>query len=66
MKAAHEHRRHRRPQFAHRPLLGAQGWIVAPAAGPASALWRSRQWLRRNRTRHEIAELDEDLLRDIG
>ena len=50
------------------PLLGAQGWIVAPAdvergAGVVALL---RQWLRRSRTRDEIAELDEHLLRDIG
>jgi hypothetical protein len=42
------------------PLLGAQGWIVAPAdvergAGVAAIL---RQWLRRSRTRHDVAELD--------
>ena len=50
------------------PLLGAQGWIVSPAAeSPRVGLVALvRQWLRRNRTRHEIAELDEHLLRDIG
>ena len=50
------------------PLLGAQGWIVAPAdAEPgAGVVALLRQWLRRSRTRDEIAELDQHLLRDIG
>jgi uncharacterized protein YjiS (DUF1127 family) len=50
------------------PLLGAQGWVVAPAVeSPRVGIMALvRQWLRRNRTRHEIAELDEHLLRDIG
>jgi uncharacterized protein YjiS (DUF1127 family) len=49
------------------PLLGAQGWIVAPAAEPDTGLLTLlREWLRRHRGRHEIAELDEHLLRDIG
>jgi uncharacterized protein YjiS (DUF1127 family) len=50
------------------PLLGSQGWIVAPAAAePAAGIVALvREWLRRSRTRHEIAELDEHLLRDIG
>ena len=50
------------------PLLGAHGWIVAPAAEPPGTgiVALVRQWLYRNRMRHEIAELDEHLLRDIG
>jgi uncharacterized protein YjiS (DUF1127 family) len=50
------------------PLLGAQGWIVAPAdvEGGAGVVAIVRQWLRRSRTRHDVAELDEHLLRDIG
>ena len=50
------------------PLLGSQGWIVAPAAAEARAgiVALVREWLRRSRTRHEIADLDEHLLRDIG
>jgi len=50
------------------PLLGSQGWIVAPAAAEPGAgiVALVRQWLRRSRTRHEIAELDDHLLRDIG
>lgn len=50
------------------PLLGAQGWIVAPTATEPSlgVMALLRQWLRRSRTRYEIAELDEHLLRDIG
>ena len=49
------------------PLLGAQGWIVAPADEPQPG-WMAqvRQWWRRSRTRNEITELDEHLLRDIG
>jgi len=50
------------------PLLGSQGWIVAPAATEprAGIVALVREWLRRSRTRHEIADLDEHLLRDIG
>jgi uncharacterized protein YjiS (DUF1127 family) len=50
------------------PLLGAQGWIVAPAASEPHAGLAAlvRQWWRRSRTRNEIAELDGHLLRDIG
>jgi uncharacterized protein YjiS (DUF1127 family) len=50
------------------PLLGSQGWIVAPAATEprAGIVALVRQWLQRSRTRHDIAELDEHLLRDIG
>ena len=50
------------------PLLGSQGWIVAPAADEPGAgmAARLRQWLQRSRTRREITELDEHLLRDIG
>ena len=49
------------------PLLGSQGWIVAPAAAPrAGVLALMREWLLRSRTRNEIAELDDHLLRDIG
>jgi uncharacterized protein YjiS (DUF1127 family) len=54
---------------AHRvPLLGAQGWIVAPAALEARSGWRAlvREWWRRSRTRREITELSERQLRDIG
>ena len=39
------------------PLLGSQGWIVAPAEpGPASAVAPAGP----------VADLDERLLRDIG
>ena len=50
------------------PLLGSQGWIVAPAAAEprTSIVATVREWLRRSRTRSEIADLDEHLLRDIG
>jgi uncharacterized protein YjiS (DUF1127 family) len=50
------------------PLLGSQGWIVAPAAAEPriGIVAQVREWLRRSRTRHEIADLDEHLLRDIG
>jgi len=48
------------------PLLGAQGWIVAPVEPRRSLLALLGEWLRRSRTRHEIAELDDHLLRDIG
>ena len=48
------------------PLLGAQGWIVAPVEPRTGLLTLVREWLRRSRTRHEVAELDDHLLRDIG
>ena len=48
------------------PLLGSQGWIVAPAEPRFSLLAVVDEWLRRSRTRNEIAELDDHLLRDIG
>ncbi len=48
------------------PLLGAQGWIVAPVEPRRSLVAVLREWLHRSRTRHEIAELDDHLLRDIG
>ena len=48
------------------PLLGSQGWIVAPAEPRAGIVALVREWLRRSRTRHDIADLDERLLRDIG
>ena len=48
------------------PLLGAHGWIVAPVEPRRSVLAMVREWMRRSRTRHEIAELDDHLLRDIG
>jgi len=50
------------------PLLGAQGWIVPPVVGGPHAGFVAllRQWWLRSRTRDEIAELDEHLLRDIG
>lgn len=48
------------------PLLGAHGWIVAPVEPPRSLMTVVRDWLRRSRTRYEIAELDDHLLRDIG
>ena len=50
------------------PLLGSQGWIVAPAAAEPRAGIAAlvREWLRRSRTRSEITELDDHLLRDIG
>jgi uncharacterized protein YjiS (DUF1127 family) len=58
-----------KPGFAPTvPLLGAQGWIVAPATAEerSGIVALLREWLRRSRTRHEIAELDDHLLRDIG
>ena len=50
------------------PLLGSQGWIVAPAGGePRRGIAAHLlQWLQRSRTRREITELDDHLLRDIG
>lgn len=48
------------------PLLGAHGWIVAPVEPRRSLMAALREWLRRSRTRHEIVELDDHLLRDIG
>ena len=48
------------------PLLGAHGWIVAPEEPRRGVLTLVREWLRRSRTRTEIAELDDHLLRDIG
>ena len=48
------------------PLLGANGWIVAPVEPRDGLVATVREWLRRSRTRDEIAELDEHLLRDIG
>ena len=50
------------------PLLGANGWIVAPAVAeqPVGLVALVRAWLRRSRTRNDLAELDERLLRDIG
>jgi uncharacterized protein YjiS (DUF1127 family) len=49
------------------PLLGAQGWIHAPASDePAGLVELLREWLHRSRTRSDIAELDDHLLRDIG
>jgi len=48
------------------PLLGANGWIVAPVEPRHGLVALVREWLRRSRTRHEITELDDHLLRDIG
>ena len=50
------------------PLLGSQGWVVAPAAAePRDTIGAIlRRWLQRSRSRQEISELDEHLLRDIG
>jgi uncharacterized protein YjiS (DUF1127 family) len=50
------------------PLLGSQGWINLPASNDDefSFIALVRQWLRRSRTRSDIAELDERMLRDIG
>jgi uncharacterized protein YjiS (DUF1127 family) len=49
------------------PLLGSQGWITPPVFDESDGLiGLLREWLRRSRTRHEIAELDDHLLRDIG
>ena len=50
------------------PLLGAHGWIVAPAdSEPQSGiLARLLHWLQRSRTRVDITDLDDRLLRDIG
>lgn len=50
------------------PLLGAQGWITPPASNerPAGIVALVGRWLRRSRTRNEIAELSDHLLRDIG
>jgi len=49
-------------------LLGSQGWIVAPAGGEPriGIATQLQQWLQRSRTRREITELDDHLLRDIG
>lgn len=49
------------------PLLGAHGWITPPASDePAGIVALVREWLRRSRTRNDLAELDDHLLRDIG
>ena len=50
------------------PLLGAHGWIVAPADNEPrhGIVARLGEWLRRSRTRLDIADLDDRLLRDIG
>jgi uncharacterized protein YjiS (DUF1127 family) len=48
------------------PLLGAHGWVVAPLEPRRGVFTMVREWLQRSRTRHEIAELDDHLLRDIG
>jgi uncharacterized protein YjiS (DUF1127 family) len=50
------------------PLLGSQGWVVPPAAvEPRTSIGTIlRRWLLRSRTRQEISELDEHMLRDIG
>jgi len=48
------------------PLLGANGWIIAPVEPRDGLVALLREWLRRSRTRHEIADLDDHLLRDIG
>ncbi|MBV9153950.1 MAG: DUF1127 domain-containing protein [Alphaproteobacteria bacterium] len=37
---------------------------VRPTLGQAVALWR--EWRRRARSRQELAQLDERMLRDIG
>jgi uncharacterized protein YjiS (DUF1127 family) len=50
------------------PLLGANGWIVPPAAAeqPGRLVALLREWLHRSRTRSTIRELDDRMLRDIG
>ena len=49
------------------PLLGSQGWINPPASSRSSGFMEVlREWLHRSRTRADILELDDHLLRDIG
>jgi uncharacterized protein YjiS (DUF1127 family) len=50
------------------PLLGAHGWIAPPDSddAPAGIVALVREWLQRSRTRSDIAELDDHLLRDVG
>jgi len=50
------------------PLLGAQGWINPPASTEPQGgiVVMLQQWLQRLRTRVDIRELDDHLLKDVG